>query len=187
MLSRTIQDTWVQRVSKSFEVYVHIVDSSLFRPTSLEDSNSKIDLIIKSGMKINMSVQEKAMNSKVTKYILLDHELMMNKCFNNAVLGIVLVNLNTFNSDVLTSLISTEMGFVSAISNLKNIIVIGYLEDERLFDKKGELLKDENSIPISAIKKTKGSVHNTFEEAVEAARCVSKELEESYSESLIKN
>ena len=132
------------------------------------------------------------------------NEQSMLDCCKKGRIGIILVNMTPFHGPSMDVGTSFEAGFMSALAaSRKNVIIIGYTNDPRSFEERvidsiyggkknvsetdggiygsdGNIIEafgqSDNLMITQAIRKTGGSVVNSFEEAVDLAKKLAENL-----------
>ena len=213
--------SWVEQVSgnsyeefKRPEVHVYLAGPDVFYPDAIQIGDNNKKLLVQLGMIghfpfDNIIDPEIFKNPKLAAQTIAENnEKIMKDICSEGRVGVILANMNPWHGPSTDVGTSFEIGFMSALSHFKNVIIIGYSEDTRKFEDrvtqdhyKGNVTTDEkgrvwgsdgkevekfgcadNLMLTSAIERTGGKICKTFEEAAILAKELSdnliKQLEE---------
>ncbi len=207
--------SWVAQVTgvnsedfKRPEVHVYLAGPDVFYPEALEISAKNKKLLESLGM-IGHFPFDNILNPEIFKNpklaaqtIAANNEKIMQDICSEGRVGVILANMRPWHGPSTDVGTSFEIGFMSALSYFKNVIIIGYSEDSRIFEDrvvqdyyKGNVTTDangriwgsdgkevekfscaDNLMLTSAIEKTGGKMCSTFEEAAVLAKELSDKL-----------
>ncbi len=209
--------SWVKTVSGFTrpEVHVYLAGPDVFYPNAIQIGDDNKKFLETLGMighfpLDNIIDPEIFKNQKLAaQTIAANNEKIMNGICSEGRVGVILANMNPWHGPSTDVGTSFEIGFMSALSYSKNVIIIGYSDDTRMFEERvvddhyeGEVTTDEkgkvwgsdgkevekfgcadNLMLTSAIERTGGKICKTFEEAAMLAKELSdnliKQLEEN--------
>ncbi len=131
------------------------------------------------------------------------NEKMMLDCCGDGRIGLILANMSPFHGPSMDVGTAFEVGFMSALSYRKNVIIIGYTPDKRTFEDRvvediyggwsnithnngiphgpdGNMIEAfggaDNLMITNAIVRTGGDIFRTFEEAAHFGETAAKHL-----------
>jgi nucleoside 2-deoxyribosyltransferase len=190
-------------MTENLEIHCYLAGPDVFYPNAKEIGEAKKAKLAVFGIKghfpFDNELSAKAFRDphEASNAIGKANEQMMLTCFESGRLGIILVNMTPFRGPSMDVGTSFEVGFMSALAEFKNnIVIIGYSDDQRLFEdrviddfygrqgiaEKNDFLYGpdgmkidayggaENLMITHAIEKTGGGFVKSFDEAVALAR-----------------
>ncbi len=195
-------------------IHAYLAGPDVFFPDAIEVGKKKKDYLAALGIEghfpfDNEIPKEKFGDLKVASRAIADaNETMMEDVCKDGRIGIILVNMTPFHGPSMDCGSAFEMGYMSALSRRKNVIIIGYSADERSFEQRviedvyhhqvtthpdgkitgvdGNTIEAfggaDNLMLTAAIERTGGRICKTFEEASELAKDLAHKKIESLTQ-----